>query len=75
MLNCHHLLMGINNGGIMKQKATMSISAHGQMLAGRLRALISAGNKQDWLEYDGEGQRAAGPVLFRAVTVRLGVVE
>ena len=43
---------------------------HGQTLVGRLRALISPGNKQGWFEYDCEGQRAACPVFFGAVAVR-----
>jgi hypothetical protein len=34
-----------NDGGIMRPKATMSISVHGQMLAGRLSLLISARNE------------------------------
>ena len=33
------------HGGKMRKRATMSMRVHGQMLAGRLRALISTGNK------------------------------
>ena len=62
MPNCRHLLMSINNGGKMKKRAITSMRVHGQMLAGRLKALISTGNKQDWFEHDGEGQCAVGIV-------------
>ena len=39
-INCRRPRMKTGAGGIMRQKATTSISAPGQMLAGRLRALI-----------------------------------
>jgi hypothetical protein len=42
--------MGINNGGKMRKRVITSIQVHGKMLAGRLRALISTGNKQEWFE-------------------------
>src|SRR5574341_2027590 len=71
MLNCHHLLMGINNGGKMRKKVTTSMPVHGQMLVGKLRALISTGNEQDWfvlnkmrtMHKDYKHQRAAGATV------------
>lgn len=60
--------MGINNGGKMRKKVTTSMRVHGQMLVGRLRALISTGNERDWfvlnkiqkVHDNGKRQRAAG---------------
>lgn len=40
----------------MRKKATMSMQGHGQMLAGKLKALISTENQQGLLEHEGEGQ-------------------
>ncbi len=71
MINYLHLHMKTKDGGNMRRKVTMSISAHGQMLAGRLRMLIAKENKSGWFEYDGEGQRATGV----AVRGRGGIVR
>ena len=65
MISCHRLRMKTDDGEIMRQKATTLISAHGQMPAGRLKALISTGNKRDWFEYDIEGQCVVGVAAVR----------
>ena len=52
MPNCRHLRMSINNGGRMRKRATTSMRVHGQTPAGRLKVLISTGNRQGWFEYD-----------------------
>ena len=65
MLNYHPLLTGIKNGGKMRKKVITSMRVHGQMPVGRLRALSSTGNEQDWfvlnkMPNDCKRQRATG---------------
>ena len=52
MPNCRHRHTSIGHGGQMKKKAITSMRVHGQTPAGRLKVLISTGNRQGWFEYD-----------------------